>query len=359
MVASAGNVNAVAALPPELLLARAAPTCSALRSGNYRIVSPTLGATMAAQTGTLAFDAAAMTGTRAGNAAATWTANGACRFTEQGANYSADVVVSQAGVMIGRLTRNGAARDFIGLPAQNHTLAELAGTWNMLGLNFSDANAAYVGAAGSATLNDAGRFTGGINCQNDSTWAVDVCAPITEPLLSLIPPFVANADGGFDAFDAGASSATTRAFAYRAGSGDLMLAVVSFDGTFGFYSPDKPVPRPAVGAVTRNWNFDSDALFAPQGGITEVQNTILSIDAATDSWTRRQQTIGTTRDFVTTLFANNPRRGYAYREGGVVTGANGAPLQVNAFTFLRLHGMGFSPVLLPAGRTLEFSVAQP
>jgi hypothetical protein len=357
VVASAGNA-AVVALPPELLLARAAPTCSALRSGNYRIVTPTLGATMAAQTGSLVFDAAAMTGTRAGDTAATWTANGACRFTEQGATYSADVVVSQAGVMIGRLTRNGATRDFIGVPAQNHTLAELAGTWNVIGLTVDDAAAAYVGTAGTATLDDAGKFTGGINCQNNTTWAIDVCAPITEPLLSLIPPFVADADGGFAVFGAGNGSVTTRAFAYRAGSGDLLLLVVSEDGTFGFYAPDKAAPPPAVGTTIRNWNFDSDARLVPLG-IGQTQSTVTSIDANAGSWTRTQRNLATTRDFTTTLFANNPRRGYVHRAGGTTTASDGSSVQLNEFTFLRLHGMGFAPVLFPTGKTFELSVGQP
>ncbi len=43
----------------------------------------------------------------------------------------------------------------------------------------------------------------------------------------------------------------------------------------------------------------------------------------------------------------------------MVTGANGAKLQVSEFTFLRLYGMGVSPIVFPTLRMFELSVTQP
>jgi hypothetical protein len=42
-----------------------------------------------------------------------------------------------------------------------------------------------------------------------------------------------------------------------------------------------------------------------------------------------------------------------------VTASDGTLIQLNEFSFLRLHGMGFAPVLLPRPKTFEFSVGQP
>lgn len=353
---AAGDGRGSATLPPELLLQAAAPGCPALRSTTYRLVTPSLTAgTIAAQTDTLVFDAATMTGTRGSGGAATWASASPCRFTATGSGESADITVSGAGMLVGLITRGGVSSPFWGVPSQVHTLAELAGTWNQLGLNRTGAPLAPF--AGTATLDANGRFTAGTSCGNASTWAIDACITLSDGLLALIPPFTAAGDGAFQIVD-GTGRVTTRLFAYRAGSGDLLLLTVAEDGAIGFLTPDRAVALPTVGTVGRNRNFDLNASLVPFP-VSESQNTVTANDSAAGSWTRTQTLANSTVTYGTTLFANRPRRGYAFRGAADVTASDGRAVRLNEFTFLRLHGMGWSPVVIPAPKTFELSVAQP
>ncbi|WP_341890382.1 hypothetical protein [Variovorax sp. YR752] len=350
------GTGTVATLPASAVLRPAAPTCAAFRSGDFRILAPAGGSSLANQVSQLSFDAATLTGDRSDAGATSFAANGNCRFTETGAGFSADVVVSRAGILFGRRTLNGVARHFIGLPIQAHSLAELAGTWNVLGMN--PAGAAFVAAAGTTTLNDQGRFTGGTNCQDNTTWALDVCVTVPDNLIAAIPTWTSGPDEGFATYENGAPA--NRLFAYRAGSGDLMLVAINFEGGFGFYAIDKSVPLPAVGTRASNWNLDSNSQWLPLGAsLSETTNTVTANDTAAGSWTRLQRSIGSAAEYSTTLFANKPRRGYVFRAAATVTASNGATLQLNEFTFQRMHGMGFSPVVLPGPKTFELSIGQP
>jgi hypothetical protein len=357
--AQPASANLIPSLPAELLLQRATPTCAAMRSSTYRIVTPTANAAMADQSGLAVFDAASMSITRPDGSTGTWAANGNCRFTDQGPGYSADVVVSQAGVLVGRYTRdNGATyKNFVGFAEQAHAVAELAGDWNVMGM--SPGAAGFVGNAGSATLDAAGVLTAGATCQNNSTWAVDVCVTSSSAALALVPPFVADAAGGFDSIDASTQTIIGRAFAYRSGSGVSMLAVVGKGGSFAFWAPHRSVPLPAVGAVTGNWNFDIVASLASASANYERSNTITAIDAAPGSYSRIQKTPGTNNDHPETLFVNNPRAGFVFRPAGSSVAVDGSVQKINEFTVLRMPGMGFGVLVLPPLKLFEFYAVQP
>jgi hypothetical protein len=273
--------------------------------------------------------------------------------------YSADIVVSQAGVIAGRYTRdNGASyRTFIGFTEQTHALAELAGEWNNMSINL--AGSVFVGNAGSATINAAGVVTAGTTCENTSTWAVDVCTPIGPAILPFVPPFVANSAGGFDLIDVTTNELIGRVFAYQAGSSGLMLAGAGREGGFGFWTPNKSVALPEVGTVTTSWNLDTIASLTSAGPIYQRSNTITSVDVAAGSWVRIQKTPGTSNDHPETLFANNPRPGFIYRPPGSSTAIDGSLQTINEFTSLRLPGMGFGPVLLSKLRLFEVFVVVP
>lgn len=348
----------IASLPAELLLARATPTCAAMRSATYRIVTPTSNATMADQAGLAVFDAATMRITRPDGSTGTWVANGTCRFTDQGTAYSADVVVSRAGVLVGRYTRdNGVTyRNFIGFAEQVHTLADLAGNWNTLGMN--PVATGFVGNAGSATLDAAGVLTAAATCQNNSTWAVDVCASLNGALLSLVPPFVIDTAGGFDGIDSTTLAVTGRAFAYRAGSGVLMLVSLGKSGGFSFWTPQKDLALPEVGVATTSWNLDMVAGLTSASSTYERGSVVTSVNQAAGSYGRTQETPGTNNDHPETLFVNNPRPGFLFRDAGTSTAVDGSLQTINKFTALRTQGMGFSPLLLPGLKLFEFSVAQ-
>lgn len=349
----------IASLPAELLLARATPTCAAMRSATYRIVTPTSNATIADQAGLAVFDAATMRITRPDGSTGTWVANGTCRFTDQGTAHSADVVVSQAGVLVGRYTRdNGVTyRNFIGFAEQVHTIAELAGNWNTLGMN--PVATGFVGNAGSATLDAAGVLTAAATCQNNSTWAVDVCASLNGALLSLVPPFVADTAGGFDSIDSTTLTVTGRAFAYRAGSGVLMLVSLGKSGGFSLWTPQKDLALPEVGVATTSWALDMVASLTSASSTYERASVVTSVNQTAGSYGRTQKTPGTNNDHPETLFVNNPRPGFLFRDAGTSTAVDGSLQTINKFTALRTQGMGFSPLLLPGLKLFEFSVAQP
>jgi hypothetical protein len=349
----------VPTLPAELLLRPATPTCAAMRSGTYRIITPTSNATMAAQSSLVVFDATTLGITRADGSTGTWTANGACRFTDQGAGYSADVVVSQAGVLAGRYTRDGGAsyKTFVGFVEQTHAVAELAGQWN--NMNVNQAGSVFVGNTGSATISAAGVVTAATSCENTSTWAVDVCADVGPTVLPFVPPFVANAGGGFDLIDVTTAELIGRVFAYQAGSSGLMLAGVGREGGFGFWTPNKSVSLPTVGAVRTSWNLDTTASLASASAIYLRSNTIVSVDTAAGSWLRTQKTPGTNNDHLETLFVDNPRAGFTFRAQGSSTGNDGSVQTINEFTALRLPGMGFGPALLSRLKLFEVFVVAP
>lgn len=353
------SADPIASLPAELLLRRATPTCAAMRSATYRIVTPTASATMADQSGLAVFDAATLRITRPDGTTGTWTANGNCRFTDQGSGYSADVVVSQAGVLVGRYTRNNGAtyKNFVGFPEQAHALAELAGDWNVMGM--SPVAAGFVGNAGSATLDAAGVLTAGATCQNNGTWAVDVCVTLSSAAIALFPPFVADSTGGFDSIDAPTQTVTGRAFAYKNGGGGVMLATVGKGGSFAFWAPKRTLLLPTIGAVTGNWNFDIVASLASASANYERSNTIKAIDAASGSYSRIQKTPGTNNDHPETLFVNNPRAGFAFRPAGSSVAVDGSVQNINEFTALRMAGMGFGVLVLPPLKLFEFFAVQP
>jgi hypothetical protein len=357
VVASSGAAASIIALPPDMLLRRAAASCSAMRSGDFHIVTPTPGAPLAQQWDKLTFDAATMTSTRSDGATATWSDNGGdCRFKAQGTSYGADVAVTQAGVIAGTLTRNGVTRTFFGVPVQTHTLADLAGTWNVIGLEYSSIDVAFLGSAGTTTLNDSGRYTGGINCRLDTTWAVNNCATVASAILALIPTITAEPDGGFAMTDI--TGMSSRLFVYRGGSGDLMVAVVSVNGTFAVYTPDKSIPLPTVGAVSKGWSYDANAQLVAYP-VGEGSSTVISVDTAADTYTRVSRSNGGTRETTNTLSLNNPRRGYFHRPMSIVTASDGTQVQLNEYTAMRLHGIGLVPLLLPGPKTFELSVTRP
>lgn len=349
-----------ASLPAAMLLQPATPTCAALRSGRYRLLMPQPGATLAAQSGIAIFDAATRTITRPGGDSGTWTANGNCRFTDTGSGWTADVVVAQSGIWAGRYSRDGGTtwQVLLGLPEQAHAVAELAGEWQQMGLSKTTSGTSYSAFTGTTTFDATGTFSAGTECQNDSTWAVDTCTTLTAPLLALLAPLQPNADGGFDIQDAATHGQIGRLFAYRAGGGFLMLAGLG-DGGLSLWTPQRPVPLPAVGAVNYNVNLNVAATLGSSG--TEAStNTVTSVDTTTGNWTRTQQTLGAAFSYVTTLSANRPRDGLFFRPAGSVIANDGTTtVRLNEFTGLRMHGMGFSPVVIPAPKLLQLSVAVP
>ena len=296
--------------------------------------------------------------TKVDGSTGTWAANDRCRYSDDGGKT--DIVVSQAGVLSVRYTNDAGAtyRPAFAFPEQSHTLAEVAGTWNAIGLNRNDANTAYTGIAFTATIDGAGAISAVTFCQDDATWSMTGAA-CTSPVPS--DSLRANADGGFDTVDKTTGALDGRNFAYRAGGGELMLIRVNGDGSFHLLTRQRTNTLPAVGAAQTFWNLTVNNQLSAASPLNASSNTVVSVDAAAASWVRNQRTGGGTNDSThpETLFANKPRNGYTLRAAGTAPASDGSTATFAEFAVLGLRGMGLNPLVLPTSKTFVLSVAQP
>ena len=344
-------------LPPEMLLKPAASTCSALRSGVYRVVEPTPGANLEEQTGTMTIDAVTLGVVFADGTPGTFTphASEACHFTNDGGK--SDMVVSQAGVLALRSfdTETGKYGAGIAFPEQAHTLAELAGTWNTLGMQYDSINSVYVGATAKATFSATGAVSDATSCGGAGDWNVATCEAVTSGL----PSFQVDADGGFDGIDAGDTVASSRTFAYRSGSGDLMMVNVDGDGSFEVRTLAKANDAPVVGRVSTTWDVRYTNQWLATPLVSESTNTVQSVDATAGSFARLAKTVDGTDEHLETVLLNSPRAGYNFRAATTVLGTDGTTsVPVSEWTNLGLRGMGLNALLRPAQKQFMFSVQQ-
>jgi hypothetical protein len=348
-------------VPADLLFKPAASNCPALRSGNYRLVSPTTNATLADQFDRLNINASTLVITPGSGLASNWVANGACRYTSDAGRTEA--VVSQAGVVVLRYINNNGSvyRTALAFPEQSHSLAELAGSWNTMGMQVNNSATGYTGITASSAVDSAGVQSSLLWCQNDDTWSVRdaACNARTAPIAS----FKINSTAGYDLAEApneaGYSAVTGRAFVYRSGNGDLLMVKVEGNGSFQLRTKQRTNLVPAVGAASTRWDVYLGNLLSSPAAIDAIAHTVVSTDPATQSWLRSQKNVGQNNEHVETIVANNPRNGYNFRAPGVATVPGGASIAVNEFTSLPLHGMGLGVLLLPKLKWFSFSLTQP
>jgi len=362
-VAGTGTgIGSSASLPPEMLLEPAAANCAALRSGRFRWVSPRAHGTLADQIDLVTINARTLLVTRGDGSSETWVASGACSFSGDGGRL--EVAVSPAGVLLARSTSdNGVSyRTGLAFREQTHTLAQLAGSWNFIGMQLNAAATAFTGVAGSGALDAAGVQSGVSWCQNDTTWSVKTadCHAVTTGLPSL----AVDSSGGFAVVDAASGAVSGRAFLYRAGplaQSSLMLALISGDGSFQLRTKQRVNALPAVGAVTTSWNLYMNNQIASTQTLasSSTVSTIVSVDTAAASWLRIQKNLGGSNDHNETVFANNPRDGYNLRPAGSSTAPNGTVVTFNEWTSLPMAGMGVSALMLPSPKIFAFAASQP
>ena len=345
-----------ASLPANLLLLPKAASCSALRSGSYRIVNPAIGVSGDAHTGKIVIDAATLAVTFTDGSTGTWAVNtgadATCHFTDDAGR--SDIVVSQAGVLVVRhLDDDGQYRAGIAFPEQTHTLAELAGTWNVMGMATNAAQTAQTAVTGTMTIDGAGVFSAVTWCQNDATWNVtgSDCFAVDSGLSTL----AVNATAGFDLVNPGG-----RFFAYQAGNGDLMGVEIDANGGFLLYTKRRTLSLPAVGALSKSWNVAIGAQLTAPNTLSLSSNTIASVDTVANSWVRTQHSAnGAAFDYNETLNANTPRNGFTQRPAATTTAVNGSAVTIREFDNMSMRGMGFSPLVVPSNKTFTFSVGQP
>lgn len=342
----ASTPSATPSLPADLLLKPAASNCSALRSGRYRVVIPRVAAT-AGSFSTGNFDLNASTLGLVGDDGTTGTLvpAGTCQYSVDGG--ASQAVVSQAGVLVFRSQESGLMRIGIAFPEQTHTVAELEGTWNSLGMEGN--GTAYLANAATGTFNSSGVSTAISYCAD-----VKNCVPVTTTTITRS----VNSGGGFtNTYSDGNNP--DRIFAYRAGGGEWMLVDIAGGGHFSISTRQRTNDLPTVGAVVSFWNFDVNNQLQVPSALTVGGNTITSVNAATGAYTRDNiQAAATTRP--ESLVANTPRPGYTLRNAqtGVINSA-GATVNVPEFIALPFRGMGLSAASSTVSGVYGLSILQP
>ncbi|MBK7614884.1 MAG: hypothetical protein IPJ08_10495 [Burkholderiales bacterium] len=338
--------KAVASLPGDLLLLDGATNCKALRSTTYRIVIPHYGGDLGSQTTQLSIDAKTLKVTNLSSGVVdTWQPNGDCRFiANAGTSAPVDVVVTPAGLLVGRpyFETEAQYRLAVGFPEQAHTLAELAGDWNGLGREMLSgtgiADATYTGFTGDFSVSSAGAVLAANFCVGTLT----TCSPQTDAMAFSLNATVTPSTGGFDMSNAGNS--TRRAYAYRAGGGELLVLAYGPAGSFNLWTRKTDGSLPAAGSSVANWGLPSNT----NGVAGTLADAAFTNNAGSgNSYTRLSLIDGHTE----TLQINTPRSGYLFRAQDTATSNANAPVTVNEFTALGLRGMGLAALWIPAQGT--------
>ncbi len=343
--APAASLSATVSLPAAQLLQPAAAHCAALRSGSYRSVTASPSADGQFLTGVSTFNASTQTFSNSnGTYPLTPVAGVPCRFIQADGT---SVVVSQAGVVVFSPLENRVSRIGVAFPEQTIPLAELAGEWNNLGSN-SNAGLNTLTSA-TVTVNTSGAITSGQFCDGLRT-----CVPITGGNAIRV-----NSTGGFERFST-SDSFIDRFFAYRTGGGELMAVSVSLDGTLRFFTRKRVNTLPVLPAAANNtWGLTANNL-GVAAAITDSSNTVISVNAASNSFVRSNIiNFGTGVTRQETLAINSPRDGYSTRRGETVTASDGSTSTVPEFIALGLRGTGLSAVAFPGSNQLNVSVVKP
>jgi len=177
-----------------------------------------------------------------------------------------------------------------------------------------------------------------------------------------------NTAGGYDLNFAG-SSDKSRAFAYRAGGGELMIVGVGQDGTWAFLTKKRTNTLPTAGTVSTGWN--AGTLSTQVNGVwqqsafdtSDYLNTIMSVDTGTNS-VRRDNVLNFTsmltrpETVILNTVGTTAREGFDYRKPETVLNSAGASSNVVEFIRLPFRGMGFNAIVTGTSQ-FSLSVAKP
>lgn len=343
LVTAVAKASPTVRLPAALLRQPQASNCAALRSGTLRFVWIAPAELKAdGDLGTVSrvtLDAPMLTFGNANGTSTSVTADGTCRYKgSTGMNGDpAEVVVSQGGVMLASSTIGGVKRLGIGFPEQSLTLADLAGEYNMMQVESNQG--VVVGSGLTFRLNASGAVESAA-CQPS-----EVLARTCTPLSGLFPKLSVNAAGGFTMTSTDpAEPWTSRWFAYRTGSGDVMLLWIGQGGTFGFASPKVARTLPSLG-TSRSWGASMD-MERVASATTFGETTYLTkrVDAATDSYVRtiHNPLLATDDSHDQTIQHNWPRTGWTHLAAGSSPTPSGTLVSFREWVNLRLLGTGLS-----------------
>ena len=237
-------------------------------------------------------NAAALTVTLSDNSVAQLASDGACQFGIEEPTATLKVIASSGGLLVmhGQSKLVASERDlFFGIPEQTLPASELAGTWSVAEWIQPNIGVAgqVVASINEVTVDATGQITGVRNCLG-----LNPCTTESGPFAK----FTANAGGGFDLVEGGAT--VGRMFLYKTLAGRKVSGAAR--------QREQPVHRVAAGVAWRasgRGNGDELPAMLEFGGdsavsaLTEDQITVTAADTATRTITRirTSRTVESTR----------------------------------------------------------------
>ena len=316
------------------VLAPAASDCPGLKTGPLRVLDFDTQENQLIQ-----FDVAAMTAS-AGGATYTLTKNAACDYTIADGSATR-VLVARSGLAV-LLTGSGPSGVAgVAIPEQKLDVAALAGTYDRV--QYGSTFDAEGGDFGTTVFAADGQNGLSVNCPLGYGHCVDDTASKGK--------LVANAAGGFDYMEGGAS--LSRVFAFRTAAGRNLLIAQAPDGTVVVLAAQEALALPAVGRVASFWQFTANA--SGIGAVTEDTNTVTAVDAATATVTRQFPSDG----HFDTLAFNAPFAGTRYRATNGCTSSTGGAFACNGVVQLAFGGMVMSVSAVPTRHFMTVSIDKP
>ena len=321
---------------------QSAAGCPALRSGTYRIVTPTANGSVRAITAVL--NAATMTFTFSDGRTGTWTAEGPCKYQQAGVNRFA---VAPSGVAVWTSAFFGAGiKMSVMFPEQTIQVAELEGTWNALNFLRDTDTAPYDVQSAMLAFSAAGAIVAASECVLQAP-----CAPLEGPF----PAFVKDPAGGFTI----TGEPEDRLFAYRAISGDLTFIWVEGNSMLMMATRTRVIPPPIVGAVTAFFNLTVSANGTAGNNFADGGFTITGVDSVARETTR----VSTIDGHTEVIRYNHPRDGLSYRAATTATTSGGGTVNVTESYLMGLPGTGLTVFGRPSSPGVNalygFSVTAP
>lgn len=352
-VAAAVAANPAAPAVVASPLAPAATDCAWLKSGKYRLITPSdTDPAWKAQVGTI--DAVARTVRSHDGSSAGFTSNGGCLYTIDDATETNKIMVSSAGLLVvySQSKTNAADRWVtVGMPEQTLPVSEFAGTWNVASWDTFSATSSTA-ATEEFTFNASGQLTAESNCLG-----LAACVPRAGVPAS---GFVANAtSGGFDFTEGGTS--VGRGFLFKSAlTGKAVLVFVSNDGTYFAVGTRKEAigTLPAVGSVSNFHEFNLNGNGTLSNLVLDQSVSVTAVDATTRNVTR----LRASDNRVDTLAYDKPRDGLRYRAPNSCT-VGGVASNCAATVQFPLQGMGITLSLSvgtnPATAFYSVSIGKP
>lgn len=282
--------------------------CPAVKAGDYVNFSHR------GEVGIGSLDPAKRTWTNEDGSVNTLDITAACEVTlKKNGNPSVRAVFNSQGLGIWR-DATGNSTDFgIVMPLQKHTVADLAGNWNMVGFDRDDTASTPAFGFGKATVNANGTWTG-FTCPTSNGTATCGSAEPESPFTVSNGKFT-NGDG--------------HGYLYKAPNG-TKLYVQSFGEEYGLVVAAAPYEStlPAVGSSSNFWDV-SGSFGTGATSTTDLATrgySVTAIDAATGSYTRGDGQV---------RVINKPDEGMSYR---AATTDKGAVIYMHAKGLLTVYG---------------------